>query len=128
MKMKSKLREFLYSKIDLKKPPLPWQEHIEKTRLTRSPFSFENFIEQQHKTRLQIFHRRQGTFVVDKCEKDLIKKNRKQWIKEMKNDSRARSETVESWNFSTTMKEIRDEEQKLFDLQRAELELFEILA
>ena len=69
--------------------------------------SFENFIEQQHKTRLQTFHvsiigyliniitklywfndqlliffqRRQGTFVVDKCEKDLIKKNRKQWIK-----------------------------------------------
>ena len=36
-------------------PPLPWQKHLEQNRIFRSRYSFETFIEQQHKTRLQTF-------------------------------------------------------------------------
>ena len=37
------------------KPPLPWREQIEKSRRIRSSFSWEDFSDHQHKSRLQVF-------------------------------------------------------------------------
>ena len=39
----------------LLKPPLPWREQIEKSRRIRSSFSWEDFSDHQHKSRLQVF-------------------------------------------------------------------------
>ena len=67
-----------------------------------------------------------------------VKRNKKNWTKDMKHSDLVRTDTVESWNFSTTVKgkpkfmvdqgypysEIREEEQHLFDIQKAEISHF----
>lgn len=41
--------------LNIIQPPLPWREQIEKSRLYRSTYSWDDFNSQQHKSRLQVF-------------------------------------------------------------------------
>ncbi|CAG5112780.1 Oidioi.mRNA.OKI2018_I69.chr2.g6956.t1.cds [Oikopleura dioica] len=122
----------IYAKIGLRAPPLPWHLQIEYSRSTKSKYSFEEFNSQQHKTRLQTFQRRTGVVHDASAVKSQVKhvrrtrsadKSRSRQNGEVEEEDE--SDFVDSWRFNTAQKEIGEEEERLFLLQRAEIEFLE---
>ncbi|CBY22851.1 unnamed protein product [Oikopleura dioica] len=123
----------MYAKIGLRAPPLPWHLQIEHSRSTKSKYSFEEFNSQQHKTRLQTFQRRTGVVQSDASDvKSHVKhvrrsrsgdKSKSRQNKDVEEEDE--SDIVDSWRFNTAQKEIGEEEERLFLMQRAEIEFLE---